>query len=238
MAKEDLTLDTMFAIQAGSDTTSGVQTLAFYHLLSNMSCYRKLRAELDAAFPDSSQDMDLEVLANLPYLNAVINEALRLGAPFPGLSRVCPKAGAFIDDEYIPGGTVVGVPAWAQNTSEENFYPNPKQFIPERWLQDRIGLDTVRSNKSAIMTFSFGSIIAYSYELPLMHYITGPFGCLGKNLALSELRLVTAAVVRSFDLSLSPGFDHASFNHGVRNLKSTFFDYPLRVVATVRSPQL
>ena len=147
----------MFAIQAGSDTTSGVQTLAFYHLLSNIDCYRKLQAELDAAFPDQSVDMDSETLARLPYLNAVVNESLRLGAPFPGLSRVSPNGGAVIDNVFIPGGTVVGVPAWAQNTSGENFQPSPELFIPERWLESQISSETVISNKSAIMTFSFGT---------------------------------------------------------------------------------
>lgn len=88
-------------------------------------------------------------------MNAVVDESLRLGAPFPGLPRVAPKGGATLDGTFIPEGTIVGVPAWAQHTTEDNFYPMPEAFRPERWFVEGLGPET-RTRRSALMTFSYG----------------------------------------------------------------------------------
>ncbi|EMD30614.1 hypothetical protein CERSUDRAFT_145879, partial [Gelatoporia subvermispora B] len=134
LTKEDLRIESLFAIQAGSDTTSGVLTFAFYHLLKHKSAYDRLQAELDDAFPDPDGPLDLDTLVSLPYLEAVVHESCRLGTPFPGLPRVVPKGGMMIDGEFVPGDTIIAVNPWAQMQSEENFYPDPQIFRPERWL--------------------------------------------------------------------------------------------------------
>ena len=38
-------------------------------------------------------------------------------------------------------------------------------------------------------------------------FSTGPFGCIGKNLALMELRTLTARLILEYDVSLAPGED-------------------------------
>ena len=104
----------------------------------------------------------MDRLNALPYLDAVVNEALRLGSPFPGLPRVVPAEGAVLDNVFVPGGTVVGVPAYAQEIAEENFWPEPLAFKPQRWLPGGLGPGSY-VNKSAIMTFSYGK----AQSLPL-----------------------------------------------------------------------
>ncbi|EIN11087.1 cytochrome P450 [Punctularia strigosozonata HHB-11173 SS5] len=131
----ELNVDALFAIQAGSDSTASVLNFAFYYLLNDRSKYEKLQAELDDAFPTGSE-ITSSRLNGLPYLNAVVDEALRLGTPFSGLSRVVPEGGAMIDGHFIPGGTIVGVPAYTQQVSAENFSPEPEAFRPERWIND------------------------------------------------------------------------------------------------------
>lgn len=126
-----------------------------FYLLSDRNVYVRLQSELDAAFPNADAPLDSRTLTDLPYLNAVVDEGLRLGTPFPGLRRVVPKGGVIIDEAFIPEGTTVGVPAYSQETSEENFWPEPKAFKPERWLPGGLGPDS-RTRKSALMAFSFG----------------------------------------------------------------------------------
>lgn len=168
----DRRIDTLFAIQAGqffsiipniysifamsgSDTTSGVLIYLFKLLISNKHAYERLREELDANFSDPDEPISNSTLASLPYLNAVVNESLRLGTPLPGLPRVTPKGGMVIDGTYIPEGMIVGVNPYVQETSEENFYPEPMAYKPERWLPGGLGPDTI-TRKTAIMSFSFG----------------------------------------------------------------------------------
>jgi len=212
----ELNLDTVFAIQAGSDTTSGVLTLLLYHILSNRVVYEKLTAELDAKFPDKVISSSYDELTSIPYLNAVVNEGLRLGTPFPGLPRVVPRGGGYLSGTYIPEGTIVGVPAFTQQVNPENFSPFPLEFRPERWLPGGLGPESIL-NKSAVMCFSYG-----------------PFGCLGKTLAIEELHHVTAKLLLKFDITLAPGFRNADFEENVVNMRTTVFRQPLLVQATSR----
>ncbi|EMD40439.1 hypothetical protein CERSUDRAFT_91160 [Gelatoporia subvermispora B] len=215
--QKDLRIDALFAIQAGSDTTAGVLIYLFYFLLTQKDAYNRLREELDNAFPDPEAPLDLETLNSLPYLSAVLDESLRLGTPFPGLPRVAPLGGAMVDNVYIPEGAIVGVPAYTQQVHPDNFWPAPKSFLPERWLPGGLGPGSI-ARKSAIMCFS-----------------SGPFGCLGKQLALQEMRVVTAKMLLTYDLYLAPDFDSKKFVDGVKNMRTTVFDYPLSVIANRRN---
>ncbi|CAL1701534.1 unnamed protein product [Somion occarium] len=213
LTQDDLRMDALFAIQAGSDTTSGVLSFVFYFLLTNPEAYKRLQEELDQAFPDPDVPFNLELLNSLAYLDGVVHESLRLGTPFPGLPRVVPKEGAVVDNVYLPGETIVGVPAYSQEVDAENFWPEPLAYKPERWLPEGLGPGS-RCRRSAIMSFSFG-----------------PYGCLGRTLAIQEMRIVTAKMLLTYDLKLSPDFDNDAFQKGILNMRTTIFEYPLRVVA-------
>lgn len=99
--------------------------------------------------------MEEKVLASLPYLNAVVNEGIRLGSAFHGLPRISPPGGIIVDEMYVPEGTIVGINTYVLQTSEENFSPVPKAFRPERWLPEGLGPDTV-TRQSALLAFSAG----------------------------------------------------------------------------------
>lgn len=126
-----------------------------YFVLADVSVYKRLRAELDAAIPDPSPDIDDKTLSSLPYLSAVIEETIRLGSTFHGLPREVPEGGAVIDGTYIPGGTTVSVTSYVLHTSQDIFWPAPELFRPDRWLPEGLGPDS-RVDKTAILAFSAG----------------------------------------------------------------------------------
>ncbi|KZV71626.1 cytochrome P450 [Peniophora sp. CONT] len=216
LTDDDVRQDTIFTIAAGSDTTAGVLIIALFYLFCNAEACSKLQAELDTAFPDPSEPLSHTIVNELPYLNAVVEEGIRLGVPLPGFPRVVPKQGALIDGEYVPGGTVVGVSIYAQAMSEENFYPHPELFIPERWLPGGLGTDSI-CRKAAQMAFQFGA-----------------FSCLGKPLAMAEIRIAIAKLVLNYDIKFAPDFDPKAFFDGIINIRTTVMTYPLRVQAKRR----
>ncbi|KAF2191204.1 cytochrome P450 [Zopfia rhizophila CBS 207.26] len=168
---------------AGTETTATLLSGMTYLLLKNPNSMKKLVEEIRGAFP-SSEDINMETLGQLPYLNACVKEALRLYPPVPvGLPRLTPPDGSTICGEYVPGGCTITVPHLAMYTSEKNFR-EPFSFIPERWLGDQRFAD---DNKFALQPFSFG-----------------PRDCLGKNMAYHEMRLILAKVLYNFDLELCP----------------------------------
>lgn len=90
---------------AGSDTTAISLSAILYHLLKNPSCMDRLRDEVDifAASGQLSARPTYKESQAMPYLQAVIKEALRLH-PATGLplERVVPKGGATIAGRHFP----------------------------------------------------------------------------------------------------------------------------------------
>jgi cytochrome P450 len=144
-------------MRTGTNGVSAVFTLAFYHLISNPQILTKLITELREAYPshDGMDALQLDTLSDLPYLSAVADESMRLGATFGSFPRVAPAGGAVLASRFVPEGTIVSVPVWAQNMSEKNFCPHPERFLPERWLPGGLGPGSY-INRNAMMSFSHG----------------------------------------------------------------------------------
>lgn len=89
----------------------------------------------------------------LPYLDAVVKESGRLHPPF-GLpfERVVPPEGAVICGQSIPGGSIVGISAWAIHRDPETFGEDCEEWNPDRWFCDD---ETRKRMDSALMTVSF-----------------------------------------------------------------------------------
>ena len=90
---------------AGGDTTGNTLMLATYYLLKQPDTYQSLKAELEAAWPNLQQPPSLRELEQMPYLNAVIKEGLRMSSGVvSGLLRIVPSLGATICDTFVPAG--------------------------------------------------------------------------------------------------------------------------------------
>ncbi|KIV92758.1 hypothetical protein PV10_04027 [Exophiala mesophila] len=177
-----LTGDSRLIIVAGSDTTASTLTYLFYHLAEDPERVKKLRHEVDALDGDFSSI----ALEKLEYLNGLINETLRLHPPVPsGVPRKTPPEGMQIGSTFVPGGVTVKIPYYTIQRDNRNF-EHALEFIPERWCDTSIK----DQNHSAYAPFS-----------------RGPYSCIGKQLALMEIRAVTARMMSKLDVSFGPGED-------------------------------
>ena len=113
----------------------------------------KLHREIQRTF-DDPKEVTIASTMKLPYLNAVIEESLRIYPPAAlSLTRIVPHGGATICGNHIPAGTGVGVTSWAATHSPKNF-ALPEEFAPERWLDDpRFAKD----DRQASQPFSMGA---------------------------------------------------------------------------------
>lgn len=217
LSKPDLNADALVAFEAGGDTLAGFLSIIIFYILKHQPVYEKLRAELEQVFPlgEIAQDR-YGSLTEIPYLVAVINEGLRLRANFAGFQRVVPQGGTVLAGQFVPGGTVVGVPAHLQHIHPDNFWPTPLEFRPERWFKDGLGPGTI-TRQTAFMAFQFG-----------------PFGCVGKTFAYRQLTVVLSRLLLAYDLKFAPDFDSKAFVEGWLNIRTTIFNYPLQVQASRR----
>ncbi|KAJ6002943.1 hypothetical protein N7451_005490 [Penicillium sp. IBT 35674x] len=194
-------------IIAGSETTATLLSGATYLLLRNPRAFAKLKEEVRGAF-NSDADVTLDACNQLAYLQACLNEALRMYPPVPvGLPRIIDAQGDTIDGHFVPGGTTVSVSHMATYYSEENF-KDAKHFIPERHLDDhRFASD----NKNALQPFSFGprNCIGRKYgPLCVLAVAKTLLTFFFFSLAYVEMRLILARMIINFEMELAePGFD-------------------------------
>ncbi|KAH7045270.1 benzoate 4-monooxygenase cytochrome P450 [Macrophomina phaseolina] len=205
-AKGGLDRDEMHAnasalIAAGTETTATLISGACWLLCTNKDKLTKLNEEVrEAARLEGYPGM--HVLTRLPYLNACLQEALRVYPPAPnGLPRITPPEGAVICGKPVAGKTTVYVSHYAAYHSEANFF-DPRSFRPERWLPDP---DECFSNdqRNVLEPFSFG-----------------PRNCVGKNLAWHEMRAILANLVLNFDMIL----DERTDKHWIDQTSSLVWD--------------
>ncbi|EHK23948.1 uncharacterized protein TRIVIDRAFT_147960 [Trichoderma virens Gv29-8] len=177
-------------IGAGSHTTAASLASILYELAKHPRHVGKLRQELVSLVRDSRFDASPDELAHLEHLNAVINETMRLHPPVPTtIYRLTPPEGIMIGSVHVPGSIAVMCPQYAVGRNE-TVYSKADSFIPERWYQ----FPDMIKDKNAFAPFS-----------------TGPYGCIGKRLALMDIRQMIARLVWVFDFSFAPGEDGASF---------------------------
>lgn len=133
ISREELYADSQIMIMAGSETSATLLAVTVYYLLRCPDKLAALVGEVRGAF-SSEGELVFSAVSRLPYLNAVMEESLRIHPPLPaGINRVVPEGGAIIDDQFVAEGTVLQVPAWAALHLEENFV-DPWDYVPERWL--------------------------------------------------------------------------------------------------------
>lgn len=216
-----LCMDAAVALVAGSDTTGVTMSNVIYYLLSNSAQLVRLRAELYENIPADVEYPDMGLLAQLPFLNAVINETLRLQPAVPLGSQRTPPGDdtAVIGNIVVPKGTTVQISPWALHRDTRYFWPHPDSFYPDRWMVDpgTKSSEEFRLEKTAYMPFS-----------------CGPQNCVGKQLALNEIRLVISTLIRNFDIGFAPAWDPSLWEE---SLTSTFIlqKGELPVVLTSRS---
>ncbi|KAI6878118.1 hypothetical protein KC360_g5429 [Hortaea werneckii] len=178
-------------VLAGSDTTTWTLCEIMYCLAKNPENHRKLIAELNEAHLELPAHY--EDVKDLPYLNAVLSEALRYvpGIPF-NLERKVPAEGFNSDsDTFLPAGTVVGINPGVTGWNSEIFGDDADQWNANRWLQQanetKADWKARRSRMDKTVDFSFGG---------------GSRKCLGSELSKLIILLTIATVYSRYHFAL------------------------------------
>lgn len=137
----------MYYSIAGGETTATVLTAAFHFLGRDRAAYEKLVAEVRSNF-NSIDEITAANCEKLPYLQATINETMRLYPPLVTLG-IRESPGADVDGAFVPKGTEVVAPQWVINRNPDNFH-DPETFDPERWITEN------SDKKRASQPFSLG----------------------------------------------------------------------------------
>ena len=185
MTPSEIQAECIMMMLAGSETTSSAIMWVFHLLLLHPD---KLRRAVDevrgAGFAPDHLISHREILARLPYIDAVVSEALRVSPTTAGLTpRISHTRGIELHGgHYVPPGTEIFVNLRSVNM-HESLWDESRRFKPERFLGEH-----GEAARKTLFTFSYG-----------------PRNCIGRNLAWVEMLTIVANTLKDFDLELPPG---------------------------------
>ncbi|KAJ3557180.1 hypothetical protein NM688_g1609 [Phlebia brevispora] len=214
-------LEGILAIVAGSDTTSGALSNVFYFLMSNPDIYKRLQGEVDLYYPPGEDSLDPKYYPQMAYLEAVLNETLRLMPAVASGSLRAPligSGGKLVGPHYIPEGNHLRVHFYSVQRDPRNF-TDPDKFWPDRWLiaeglMEWKGQSPFIHNPNAFLPFSHG-----------------PANCVGKPMAMHEMRTVTCHMMQKLDLRFAGGWDPKDWE---RDIEDRFVLKHGRLLVTVQ----
>ncbi|KAJ2637609.1 hypothetical protein GGF40_002240 [Coemansia sp. RSA 1286] len=173
---------------ANSGSTSETMCWTLHHMLLNPITYHKAVLQARSAFSHSHTITYRECKAHLPYIEACIYESMRIHAiSGSAVPRVVPKQGITIQGHFLPQGTTVAVNIAGANHHQETW-TNPRAFLPERFVDNPAA-------KQNVFAFSHGAR-----------------SCPGRNLALRQMIVVFANMLKNYDFELP---EDALFKPGI-----------------------
>ena len=85
MTVDEVLAQSIIFLIAGYETSSNALGFVWYHLATNPDVQDKLQKEIDSVWDDESKMPSYETVNELPYLDMVISETLRLYPPGKGI---------------------------------------------------------------------------------------------------------------------------------------------------------
>ena len=164
---------------AGHETTACLLSWTWYVLAGREDIERQLLAEL--AGPSADSAPPAELIERLPYMQNVLNEALRMYPPAYAFGRRALRD-TKVGDHAVKAGQTVVMSPWAMHR-DRRFFDEPLKFDPDRWQN---GL------ASRLPKFTF------------FPFSSGPRRCVGSSFAMLEATIAIAVILPRFRLSSPP----------------------------------
>ncbi|KAK1752595.1 cytochrome P450 [Echria macrotheca] len=169
---------------AGSDTTGTTIRTALLFTLVTPRIYNRFMAEAEEGLKTGavSSPITYDQGKKLPYLQAIIYEAIRMRPPaLYGHFKSVPPGGDTINGVFLPAGTAIGHNLFGLMMSEDIFGADAQIFRPERFLE----CDTPKkAEMERTVELAFGS---------------GKWMCAGKLVAFSQLTKVVFELLTTFE---------------------------------------
>lgn len=175
---------------AGRDTTSQALAWFLYNITQHPDVERKIREELTRELPGlmrgEIESPSMEQSHQLVFMEAALNESLRLHPPVPGNLKQAMKDVVLSDGTFVKAGWSVSVAPYTLARMKGVWGPDAREYKPDRWI------DPATGKIIPVSVYKFATFNA------------GPRMCLGMNLAMMEVKIVVASLLAKFRLELVP----------------------------------
>ncbi|MFZ3241121.1 MAG: cytochrome P450 [Pseudolabrys sp.] len=175
MSDDEIVANLLTFITAGHETTAVALTWALWLLAKDQVTQQRVFDEVKSVAAD--QPIDAASVEGLAFCRQVIQEAMRLFPPAPGIARIS-KAAVKIGNMQFSAGTRIHIPVFALHRNA-GLWDNPDAFDPDRFAPELV---------KARRRFAF---------LP---FGGGPRVCIGGGFAMLEAAAILATIIRAFRL--------------------------------------
>ncbi|KAI0056303.1 cytochrome P450 [Artomyces pyxidatus] len=196
MQDDEIMAQMLTLLAAATETTSNSIARLVHVLSQHQDAQDELRREVNAAVAVSGGELGYEQLTELPYLDAICRETLRLYPPASFVSRIC-RADTTIplshpipidytphSSLFVPRGTTIILDILGINCSQDIWGADADSWRPERWL-------------SPLPESVAGARIPGVYS-NMLTFLGGPRSCIGFKLSELEMKVVLSQLIRSF----------------------------------------
>ncbi len=169
---------------AGHHTTSGTASWAMIELMRQPDVMASVVAELDELYSDGSE-VSFQALREIPVLESVLKETLRLHPPLIILMRLVQQDFELLG-HTIPAGTLIAASPRVSNRIEEDF-PAAEEFDPSRYIDPR---QEDLQNKWTWIPFG-----------------AGKHRCVGNAFAMMQMKAIFSVILRDFEFTPAQPID-------------------------------
>ncbi|KAI9261035.1 cytochrome P450 [Sporodiniella umbellata] len=207
--KPDLVNDMLALTFAGHDTTAHTLAFAFSELAKSPKIQQALFEQVRQVLgppPICPENITADVLSRMPLVTAIYRETLRK-YPAVVFIPVHVNRDIEVDGAIVPAGAEIWCNVRGVQMNPEIF-PNPDTFDPWRWIEPEQNLEEEGKQKEALVNGSYTTdhfTPETQYKFPDISFTLGQHSCLGKNMAVLELRTVIACTVNQFTFKLREG---------------------------------
>lgn len=189
----------------GQHTSSTTSAWTILELAARPDLIKALRQEQIEKLGSLKTDLTFENIKDLPLLEAVIRETLRLHPPIFQMMRrvmvdkvVYEKAGL----EVPKGNYLCAAPGVTQ--VDPTYFDQPLKYNPYRWIEKTDPVHQMEQGDDANIDYGFGAV-GISSKSPFLPFGAGRHRCIGEQFGYLQLKTIIATFIRMFDFELENG---------------------------------
>ncbi|XP_072000950.1 thromboxane-A synthase [Engystomops pustulosus] len=180
LSEEEILGQAFIFLIAGYETTCSLLSFTTYLLATHPQCQEKLLREVDK-FSESHDVADYNTVHDLPYMDMVVSESLRMYPPAFRFAREA-AADCTVMGRKIPAGTVLEIPVGCMQ-NDPQYWAEPETFRPERFTAEE------KQRRHPFLFLPFGA---------------GPRSCIGMRLAILESKITLLRILQKFRFEICP----------------------------------
>ncbi len=174
MSTQDLVHNMQFFIVAGHETTALALAWSLYLLANDQAVQTRARQQVQSVL-SGGHAASLDDINQAPYLEQILQEAMRLYPPVGFLARKARDNDQLYDREVHPKDTVF-LNLYGLHRHQD-YWPHPNQFNPDHFTPENVGA------RDKYLYVPFGA---------------GPRICVGANFAMMQAQIILMTLLNRF----------------------------------------